>query len=224
MLVLPSDNNSPWTNYPRETEPVRWFWIRKQHSIMDWLFKRKPSEQCALENLLHFNNLLKRKANRNISSSAWGKGGGEIKWKFTCLSMPSSLSSLFHFENDDHNCKDNDNDNNNKINNNDNYNNYNNNYNEKVRVSLASTLQKIQPTNWSWIPYRNCIAAGHWGTQATSPRQGTDIEVEKRGLYHCLQITTVHNELTTQERQKWLIHYNNMIYAKKMVNKNDKKG
>ena len=50
--------------------------------------------------------------------------------------MPSSLSSLFHFENDDHNCKDNDNDNNNKINNNDNYNNYNNNYNEKVRVSL----------------------------------------------------------------------------------------
>ena len=165
MLVLPSDNNSPWTNYPRETEPVRWFGIRKQHSIMDWLFKRKPSEQCALENLLHFNNLLKRKANRNISSSAWGKGGGEIKWKFTCLSMPSSLSSLFHFENDDHNCKDNDNDNNNKINSNDNYNNYNNNYNEKVRVSLASTLQKIQPTNWSWIPYRNCIAAGHWGTQ-----------------------------------------------------------
>lgn len=63
--------------------------------------------------------------------------------------MPSSLSSLFHFENDDYNCKDNDNDNNNKINNNDNYNNYNNNYNEKVRVSLASTLQKIQPTNWS---------------------------------------------------------------------------
>lgn len=224
MLVLPSDNNSPWTNYPRETEPVRWFWIRRQHSIMDWLFKRKPSEQCALENLLHFNNLLKRKANRNTSSSAWGKGGGEIKWKFTCLSMPSSLSSLFHFENDDPNCKDNDNDNNNKINNNDNYNNYNNNYNEKVRVSLASTLQKIHPTNWSWIPYRNCIAAGHWGTQATSPRQGTDIEVEKRGLYHCLQITTVHNELTTQERQKWLIHYNNMIYAKKMVNKNDKKG
>ena len=60
--------------------------------------------------------------------------------------MPSSLSSLFHFENDDHNCKDNDNDSNNKINNNDNYNNCNNNYNEKVRVSLASTLQKIQPT------------------------------------------------------------------------------
>lgn len=59
--------------------------------------------------------------------------------------MPSSLRSLFHFENDDHSCKDNDNDNNNKINNNDNYNNYNNNYN----VSLASTLQKIQPTNWS---------------------------------------------------------------------------
>ena len=50
-----------------------------------------------------------------------------------------------------------------------------------------------------------------------------DIEVEKRGLYHCLQITTVHNELTTQERQKRLIHYNNMIYAKKMVNKNEKK-
>ena len=61
--------------------------------------------------------------------------------------MPSSLRSLFHFENDDHNCKDNDNDNNSKINNNDNYNNYNNNYNEKVRVSLASTLQKMQVVN-----------------------------------------------------------------------------
>ena len=78
LVVLPSDNNSPWTNYPRETEPVRWFWIRKQHSIMDWLFKRKPSEQCALKNLLHFNNLLKRKANRNTSSCAWGKGVGKL--------------------------------------------------------------------------------------------------------------------------------------------------